>query len=257
MRQRAPVCAGLGSRRMRREMTPEVRRARRPCRTRHTPRQGPTTRRIHRKRDDCGSAASAAMARPSRPGDSDARKSGSVAPASRHVASVTPSLSSELSVQVARRYRHHRDAMRRELLGHRIRQTGAQRRGQIEEQARPVGQGRAVGDLDDQARDRRLGSQHQRHQVLQGDDVRPQRPIDGAAAARQRNLPERSAERDREVVAPEIQDQDVEPSLLAANALDERGHIAAAAWSTRTAMPRPPCAVTCSAVCSMVSGRPW
>ena len=123
----------------------------------------------------------------------------------------------------------------------------------VEEVAAVVG-GVAVGDLDDQPLP---ALDHQRRGVVAGDDVR----VDGALAASAARSPSECSQNGlpqtgERVAAPDVVDQQVQPALLAPDALDERRDLLRHGvvdlhGDADARRPR----VTSSAVSSIVSGR--
>ncbi len=97
----------------------------------------------------------------------------------------------------------------------------------------------AVGDLDDQP-----SAPEPRQTVVAGDDVRLDRAVDQREPVLELRLPELLAPLDEVVAAPDVVDEDVELADL----LEEAATSAGTVWSTRTAIPCPPRAVTSSAV---------
>ena len=112
--------------------------------------------------------------------------------------------------------------------------------------------GGAVGDLDDEPAG---AADQQRQRVVARDQVRvdrePQQPQAGVEVV----LPHRRVPLEEVLGAPDVVDEHVEAAVLGVDALDERRDLRGSRWSTATAMPSPPAAVTSSAVSSIVSGR--
>ena len=113
--------------------------------------------------------------------------------------------------------------------------------------------GRAVGHLDQQSAGAR---DQQRQRVVAGDEVRVERQAQQPQSRSSRSCSHTGLSHSKRCSrAPDVVDQHVEPALLGARCAHQRAHLVATRWSTATAMPVPPAAVTSSAVSSIVSGR--
>src|SRR4029453_6687472 len=84
---------------------------------------------------------------------------------------------------------------------------------------------RAIPPLDDEPATARAIAEPQRHERLQRAHVRPERGVDRRLSRAERHIPERPAEGHRQLVAPEVEDENVEPPLLALDPRGQAGHI--------------------------------
>ena len=112
--------------------------------------------------------------------------------------------------------------MRRQILGMRPRHAGHRRLGEIVEGREPIVVGivlgRAVGHLDQQAA---RALDQQRQGVMRGDQMRIDAEPQHAQAVLEIMLPDRLVPLEQLFAAPDVVDEDVEPALLGADALDQ------------------------------------
>ena len=206
-----------------------------------------------------GSAASAAIARPTNRGVSEMAKCGTFASASRQFSSVTPKMS---SITSERSQPGVTATAVRLVLAQLVRPAAGEpdRRdlGQVVVDVEPVVLGvvlrGAVGDLDDQRRlALRMSSGNACFDVMRWVSIaQPQQP----EPVVERVLPHRRVPLGEEVAAEDVVDQHVEAALLGVDPRDQRRRpVSGTRWSVGTAIPVPPAAVTSSAVSSIVSGR--
>ena len=165
-------------------------------------------------------------------------------------------LEHRLRSQPARRERHRRRAVRRELVRQRERHPVHRRLGQVVEErdavVRRVVLVGSVGHLDDQAA-RRLDEQRERE--VAGDGVRVHGQAQRAQPDVQRGLPDGLVPLHRGG-APDVVHEDVQARPARARcAPPARAPRRARGGRPATAIPRPPASSTSAAVSSIVSGR--
>ena len=113
----------------------------------------------------------------------------------------------------------------------------------------------AVGHLDDQPAG--LADQ-QRQREVAGDQVRVDRQAQHPQPLLEVVLPHRRVPLEQQLAAPDVVDQHVEPpAARRRSAATSASTWPASRWSTATAIPVPPAALTSSAVSSIVSGRSY
>ena len=194
----------------------------------------------------CGSAARAAIARPTNSGDSDCRKFESFFPASRQFSSVTPKCS---SIDSERRkpgcHGDDRNSVRREFGGPQQRQHLLPHLDRLRHRVPAAANHVRFGHFDDQATPSR---HHRQGCMLRGDDSRGQSlPKDRVGGLHVR-LPHLSVHAHQRVLPGHAVDDDIEAAVGAQNAPDSAFTARSSVWSTRTAIASPPAAAIIAAV---------